>query len=302
MPDQPHQPLRPVRTIALTTGAMVFFAANSVLCRLALRENEIDAGSFTAIRVLSGAAVLALLVSVRGTSRAAFWTHSSWRAALSLFGYAAAFSFAYLSLDAGVGALILFGTVQVTMIGVGIMRGERPGTREWAGLILAFGGLVYLVSPGATAPSLFGAVLMTISGVGWGCYSLAARGVASPTAATAGNFMRATPMAAAVVLVVLVFDTPHASGRGIALAATSGAITSGLGYAIWYTAMRGLTTSRAAIVQLTVPVIAAGAGVALLDEQMTARLAIASFVILGGVALALSRIRPVRSPEAGAGE
>ena len=266
---------------------MIFFAANSILTRLALREDEIDGGSFTAVRIFSGAVVLALLVSSRGRGLAALKENGSWRAALALFGYAVAFSFAYLSLDAGVGALILFAAVQITMIAVGMIRGERLRLLEWTGLTLAFVGLAYLVSPSLTAPSLGGATLMAISGVAWGCYSLAAKGIRFPTAATAGNFARATPMAAATMLLVCTIGQPHTSLVGLALAGISGAVTSGLGYAIWYMALKGLSTSRAAIVQLTVPVIAGVAGVAFLGEQMTWRLALAATATLGGIALAL---------------
>ena len=266
---------------------MMFFAANSVLARLALREDEIDGGSFTAVRICAGAAALALLVGSRGGGFSALRGNGSWMAALALFGYAAAFSFAYLSLDAGTGALILFTAVQITMIGVGMNRGERPRASEWLGLILALVGLVYLVSPGLTAPSLAGASLMAISGVAWGWYSLAAKGVRSPTVATAGNFVRAAPMAAVVVLLVWAMGQPHASWFGLALAIVSGAVTSGLGYAIWYMVLTDLSASRAAIVQLTVPIIAAAAGVILLGERMTWRLGLAAAVILGGVAVAL---------------
>ncbi len=282
-----------LRTLALTSVTMIFFAANSVLARLALREDEIDGGSFTAVRILSGAVVLALLVGTRGGGFSALRRHGSWGAAFALFGYAAAFSFAYLSLDAGVGALILFGAVQITMIAVGMNRGERPPSSEWFGLALALFGLGYLVSPGLTAPSFVGASLMATSGVAWGWYSLAGKGILSPTAATAGNFVRAAPMAMAVVLVVWARSEPHVNWIGLALAMISGAVTSGLGYAIWYAALKGLSTSRAAIVQLTVPVIAAAAGVIFLDEQMTWRLAMAAVAILGGVALALLGNRPV---------
>ncbi len=275
---------------------MIFFAANSVLARLALREDEIDGGSFTVVRICSGAVVLALLVSSRGGGLAALKENGSWGAAFALFGYAAAFSFAYRSLDAGVGALILFGAVQITMIAVGMHRGERPRSSEWFGLALALFGLGYLVSPGLRAPSLVGATLMATSGVAWGCYSLAAKGIRSPTAATAGNFVRATPMATLMVLVVWATGQPHASWSGLELAMISGAITSGLGYAIWYTALKDLSTSRAAIVQLTVPVIAAVAGVIFLGEQMTWRLVLAAVSILGGVALALLGNRQAVSP------
>ena len=280
------------RTALLTTVTMISFAANSILARLALRQGEhpgeIDAGTFTAVRIVSAAVGLALVVSLSGERLSTLRGYGSWKAATALFGYAAAFSFAYLVLDAGTGALILFAAVQITMIGVGILRGERPLPSEWIGLIMALAGLAYLVSPGLAAPPLVGAALMAVSGMAWGFYSLAARGARSPVAATASNFARAAPMAVAILIVVWVVDRPRASWLGLELAMISGAITSGLGYVIWYMALRGLTASRAAIVQLTVPVLAAFAGVLFLDERMTLRLALAAAAILGGVALALA--------------
>jgi drug/metabolite transporter (DMT)-like permease len=183
--------------------------------------------------------------------------------------------------------LILFAAVQITMIGVGMLRGERPLPSEWIGLVMALGGLAYLVSPGLAAPPFVGAALMAVSGMAWGFYSLAAKGARSPVAATASNFTRAAPMAIAVLVGVWMIDQPRASWLGLGLAIISGAITSGLGYVIWYMALRGLSASRAAIVQLTVPVLAAFAGVLFLAEQMTLRLALAGAAILGGVAIAL---------------
>jgi drug/metabolite transporter (DMT)-like permease len=210
-------------------------------------------------------------------------------AALFLFAYALTFSLAYLSLDAGTGTLVLFAAVQLTMLGVGLARGERLRRSEWMGFTLAFAGLAYLVSPGLTAPPLAGVALMAASGVSWGCYTLAAKRFRDATAATAGNFARATPMAAAAMLIVWALGKPHVSWPGFGLAAISGAVTSGIGYAIWYAALKGLRTSRAAIVQLTVPVLAAAAGVIFLGERMTWRLALASAVILGGVFVAAQR-------------
>jgi len=266
---------------------MAFFAANSLLARLALRAGEIDAGSFTAVRIVAGAAALALVASFRREGIGAARRHGSWRAAFALFSYAIAFSFAYLSLNAGAGALVLFAAVQMTMLGIAIAGGERPRPAEWTGLAVAFGGLVYLVSPGLTAPSLAGVLLMTVSGAAWGYYSLAARGFRSPLAATAGNFTRAIPLAAGALMVIWGTGRPHASWSGVVLAAISGAVASALGYAIWYAALKDLRTSLAAIVQLTVPVLAAMAGVVFLDEPLTRRLVLASAAILGGVAVAL---------------
>ncbi|MGJ5816521.1 DMT family transporter [Paludibaculum fermentans] len=275
------------RTVALTVVTMLFFAANSLLARFALRSGAIDAGSFTAIRIGAGAAALALIVGIRGGARGSNGRPGSLRAGIALFCYAIAFSYAYLMLNAGTGALVLFAAVQMTMLGSGIARGEHPRATEWGGLALAFGGLIYLVLPGLAAPSPLGVMLMAGAGAAWGFYSIAARGIQSPVAATAGNFARAVPMAAGALLVIWVFGRPHANWLGAGTAAVSGAITSGLGYAIWYSALRGMRTSVAAIVQLTVPVLTAGAGVLLLGEQLTARLVVASMAILGGVALAL---------------
>jgi drug/metabolite transporter (DMT)-like permease len=276
-----------IRTLLLTSITMTFFAANSLLARFALRTGEIDAAGFTAVRIVAGAAALLLLMSFRREGIGAIRRHGSLAAASALFTYALAFSFAYLSLNAGAGALVMFATVQMTMLGIGIAGGERPQPAEWTGLALAFAGLVYLVSPGITAPSPLGVSLMILSGAAWGYYSLAARGVSSPLAATAGNFSRAAPLAAATLILVSLAGHLHATWFGVAFAAASGAVTSGLGYALWYAALKDLRPSRAAIVQLTVPVLAAAAGVILLGERFTWRLALASAAILGGVALAI---------------
>ena len=271
-----------VRTLWLLAVTMVFFAANSLLARAALRTGAIDGGSFTAIRIGSGGMVLALLARQRRESGG-----GSWKAAGALFAYAIAFSYAYLSLNASTGALVLFAAVQMTMLGVGMVRGEHPRSTEWTGLAMAFGGLVYLVFPGLTAPSPAGVLLMAVAGTAWGFYSLAAKGAGSPIASTAGNFARAVPMAAGALLVGWGIGGTHASWSGVGLAATSGAVTSGLGYALWYAALKDLRSSFAAIVQLMVPVLTAAAGVMLLGEQMTWRLTVASVAILGGVTLAL---------------
>jgi len=274
-------------TLALTALTMTFFAANSLLARLALRAGAIDGVSFTAVRLFAGAVTLALLLAFRRDGIRALRTNGSVPAALALFAYAIAFSFAYTALDAGTGALILFAAVQMTMLSVAIARGERLPPIVWIGLAVAFGGLIYLVSPGLSAPAPVGAALMAAAGAFWGAYSLAARGVRSPTAATAGNFVRATPLAAAALLVYWATGRIHTSTAGVGFAALSGAITSGLGYIFWYLALEKLPSSRAAIVQLTVPVIAAIAGILILGEQPSWRLAFASTAILGGVAIAL---------------
>ena len=284
-----------VKTVLLTLVAMLAFAANSLLCRLALGQQLIDAASFTAVRVICGAAILGLMVLPRW--RAKRRANVDWRSVAMLFVYMAFFSFAYLSLSAGSGALILFGAVQVTMFVVALRAGEHFPLWSWTGLTLAVLGLVYLVSPGVTAPNPGGALLMTIAGVAWGGYSLLGKGAADPLEATANNFIYSVP---AVVIVSLLFMTDfHSSPSGLALAAASGAITSGLGYVIWYAALRRLTATRAATVQLSVPVIAAFGGVILISEPITPRLLLASAATLGGVAIVLTqRMRQV-SPPAG---
>jgi drug/metabolite transporter (DMT)-like permease len=269
-------------TIGLTALAMAAFAANSLLCRAALRDAHIDPATFGAVRVTSGALVLALAMRVRARPTAA----ADWRAAAMLFTYVAAFSFAYLTLPAGMGALILFGAVQLTMFAVGLGRGERFAPRGWAGLALAVAGFVVLVLPGVAAPPAAGAALMAVAGIAWGAYSLRGRGVPDPLAATASNFVRAMPLALALGLAFV--GRAHADVAGILLAIASGALTSGLGYVIWYAALRGLSALQAASVQLSVPVIAACAGTLWLDEAFTTRLLVAVVAILGGIALVLT--------------
>ncbi|MBI3094988.1 MAG: DMT family transporter [Rhodocyclales bacterium] len=276
-----------LRIIALTVLAMVAFAGNSLLCRLALRDTTIDAASFTAIRLGSGAVMLWLVVRVRG---GAYTGAGSWRSALALFAYAAGFSFAYLSLPAASGALLLFGAVQATMIGHGLWAGERLRRMQLAGLALALAGLVGLLLPGLSAPPLQGSLLMLGAGVAWGVYSLRGRGAGDATQVTAGNFLRAVPIAAALSL--LMIGDVSLDRAGIAYAVASGALASGLGYAIWYTALPGLKATKAATVQLSVPVIAALGGVAFLGEAITLRLMLASVAILGGIALVILEKRP----------
>jgi len=261
---------------------MAAFAANSLLCRAALRDAHIDPATFGAIRVTAGALVLALALRLRSRPTAP----SDWRAAAMLFVYVGAFSFAYLTLPAGTGALILFGAVQLTMFAVGLARGERFAPRGWAGLALALAGFVVLVLPGVAAPPPAGAALMAVAGVAWGAYSLRGRGVPDPLAATASNFLRAMPLA--LVLGIVFVARAHADPAGILLAIASGALTSGLGYVIWYAALRGLSSLQAASVQLSVPVIAAVAGALWLDEAFTARLLVAVVAILGGIGLVLT--------------
>jgi drug/metabolite transporter (DMT)-like permease len=280
-------------TALLTAAAMLAFAANSVLCRLALGQELIDAASFTSVRVLSGAVTLGALVLARRGALAR--PAADWRSVLALLVYMAFFSFAYLSLSAGTGALILFGAVQLTMFIVGLRGGEPFPLLSWIGLALAAGGLVYLVAPGVTAPDPFGAVLMAVAGIAWGFYSLFGRSAEHPLEATAGNFVYCVPL---VLLVSLWFlGDFHISMPGLVLAIASGAVASGIGYAIWYAALPGLTAMRAATVQLSVPAIAAFAGVALLSEEITLRLLIASAATLGGIAVVLAQ-RAAKTPRA----
>ncbi len=281
---------------ALATAlALVGFAANSLLCRAALAGGEarsIDAASFTLVRLASGALVLALLVRVRagpGGGRG----HGSWAGALALFAYAAGFSLAYVRIGAGVGALLLFGCVQLTMLAAGLARGERPRALEWVGLAVALVGLGGLTLPGASAPAAGGALLMAGAGVAWGLYSLRGRGSTDPLAATAGNFLRSVPLALLLSLLALLFArTPHASGEGLALAAASGALASGLGYSLWYAALPSLSATRAAIVQLSVPVLAAAGAVLLLREPLTQRGVRGGAALLFGVLLSLRATAP----------
>ncbi len=267
----------------LTAVAMLAFAANSLLCRMALGAELIDAASFTTVRISSGAVMLGLIILPRW--RAHGRPQVNWQSVVSLFGYMIFFSIAYLSLSAGTGALILFGAVQVTMFIVALKSGEPFSTFSWAGLLLAIAGLVYLVSPGLTAPDPLGALMMAIAGIAWGFYSLLGRNAADPMESTAYNFIYSVPLAVAASA-VFVMDF-HITLTGTVLAIASGAVASGLGYFVWYTALRGLTAMRAATVQLSVPVIAAFGGVLLLGEDVTLRLVIASIATLGGVWIVL---------------
>ncbi len=264
---------------------MLAFAANSLLCRMALGRGLIDAASFATLRIVAGAFVLAMLVLPRWRREGRHRT--DWRAVAMLFGYVACFSFAYLSLGAGTGALILFGAVQLTMFVVSLRAGEHFSLLSWSGLAIAAGGFIYLVTPGVTAPDPLGAVLMTVAGIAWGFYSLLGRGAPDPLQSSAGNFIGTIPLVAGVSLAFI--GQFHATLHGALLAIASGAIASGLGYVVWYAALRGLTGTGAATVQLSVPVIAAFGGVLLLSEQVTVRLLIASAATLGGVWIVLSQ-------------
>jgi len=271
--------------VIFTVIAMLAFAANSLLCRQALGQGLIDAATFTSVRVLSGALTLALIVLVRQRPKAP--STANWRSAFMLFTYMALFSFAYISLNAGTGALILFGAVQLTMFIFALRDGEHFTLFSWGGLALAIGGLIYLVSPGVTAPDPLGAAFMTIAGVAWGLYSLMGRGVADPLEATARNFAYSVPL---VLIVSLFFMNDFSSTlTGLLLGVASGAIASGCGYVIWYAALPSLTATRAATVQLSVPAIASFGGVILLSEDLTLRLLVASAATLGGVAIVLAQ-------------
>lgn len=270
------------RIIALTALAMIAFAGNSLLCRAAFNHTSIDAASFTAIRLVSGAVTLWLVVRMRGSSHAG---EGNWMSAFALFAYAAGFSFAYVSLPAATGALLLFGAVQTTMIGCGIWTGERLRRLQLVGLILAFGGLVGLLLPGLSAPPLYGSVLMLGAGVAWGVYSLRGKGAGDPTRVTAGNFLLAVPFAVALSLLML--NNTSLDNVGFWYATLSGALASGIGYVIWYTALPAMKATTAATVQLSAPVITALGGVAFLGEPITLRIAVAAVTILGGIALVI---------------
>jgi drug/metabolite transporter (DMT)-like permease len=298
------------QVLLLTAGAMLAFAANSLLCRLALAAGTIDPASFAALRLVSGALALGILVRCRGTMGAAGPARPDWLAAAMLFAYVACFALAYRSLTASAGALILFGAVQLTMFAAGLWRGERFLLRAWAGVAVAIAGLVCLLAPGAAAPPPRGVVLMGAAGLAWGIYSLRGRGVADPLAATAGNFLRAAPLGLLLCLPFGLLSGPasgtasgllHAGGlqadlHGAALAIVSGALTSGIGYAIWYTALRGLSSMQAATVQLAVPPLAALGGALWLGEAIEARLVLASVAVLGGIALVLGGAQAKTAP------
>lgn len=273
-----------LRTFLLTSTALVAFAMNSVLCRLALGHAAIDAASFSTVRLASGAVVL-LLITAASKRNLSFVSSSNWISAALLFLYAVAFSLAYINLSAATGALILFGSVQATMLTVALLSGERPNPPEWLGLFIALAGLVYLVSPGLTAPSLVNSLLMALAGISWGFYSLRGRGTRDPLADTTNNFIRALPLAIVVSIIMKGFF--HLSSTGIIYAVLSGALTSGVGYVIWYAALKELTATRAAMVQLAVPVLAAAGGVIILSERISLRLLLSAVMVLGGVGLAL---------------
>lgn len=295
----------PCSEVALvrTALAMIAFAANSLLCRIALGHTQIDPASFTTIRIASGALVLALIVQLRGSASgapgpaptASLRDVGSWPSALALFVYAAAFSFAYTRLTTATGALLLFGAVQATMIGRGLLAGERLSGQQTLGLAAALAGLVGLLLPGLSAPPLASAATMLVAGVAWGIYSLRGRSGGDPTRVSAGNFLRATPIALGLSLLSL--DAFSLDRAGTLAAIASGALASGLGYVIWYGVLPVLGATRAAVVQLSVPVLAAIGGIVLLGEAPTLRLALASIAILGGIALVIGAgARRARAP------
>ncbi|HZZ83399.1 MAG TPA: DMT family transporter [Anaeromyxobacteraceae bacterium] len=279
----PATPSR-LRTAALTLATLVCFAANSLLCRAALRPRLVDAVTFTTVRLLSGAAALTLIVLARRRARP---RGGSLGAGLTLLVYAVAFSLAYVRIGAGVGALLLFGAVQVTMLGWSLARGVRPGAIQWIGIAVALGGLAYLGLPGASAPDPAGALLMVVAGAAWGAYSLLGRAGGDVIATNADNFLRAAPFALALSLAL--YGRATATGEGLLLAAASGALASGAGYSLWYTVVPALGATRAAAVQLLVPVLAGLGATAFLGEALTARVATSGAAILAGIALTLRR-------------
>ncbi|MCP6762678.1 MAG: DMT family transporter [Fischerella sp. CENA71] len=274
----------PPRTIVLIIFAMLAFAGNSLLCRMALKHTSIDAASFTSFRLSSGALVLWLIVRLRGETNA---KAGSWFAAMALFAYAVCFAIAYVSLPAGTGALLLFGSVQITMIGYGLWTGERLRRLQSIGLILAVAGLIGLLLPGLTTPPLQGSLLMLVAGVAWGIYSLLGKGAVNPTQITASNFLRAVPLAIGLSVITYPQMTLDLPGVGYAIA--SGAIASGIGYAIWYHALPHLQATQAATVQLSVPILAAVGAILFLNESMTLRLGVATVAVLSGIALVIKQ-------------
>jgi drug/metabolite transporter (DMT)-like permease len=277
------------RLFILTLLAMIAFASNSLLCRLALKQTSIDAATFTLIRIFSGAVALWIILRLRNGGQSAP-LQGNWRSAVALFGYAAAFSFAYVTLSAATGALLLFGAVQATMILWGLRKGEPLHPRQLIGLAVALAGLVALLLPGLSAPPLAGAILMLAAGVAWGIYSLRGRGTRDAISATTGNFLRAVPLA--LVLSIVFISRVRLDAPGIACAILSGALASGVGYVIWYTALPSLKAASAATVQLAVPVLTAASGILLLGEPLTIRFMLASLAVLGGIALVVISPRP----------
>jgi drug/metabolite transporter (DMT)-like permease len=285
-----------VRTGALAGAALVCFAANSLLCRAALGAGRADPGTFTAVRLASGAVAVAALLAARRRARP---SGGSWGGALSLLVYAVAFSLAYVRIRAGVGALVLFAFVQASMVGYGVATGARLGPRGWAGALLAIAGLAWLTLPGAGAPDAGGVGLMALAGVAWGVYSILGRRAVDPLATTADHFVRAAPVGLLFLLAFARDGSAHATPAGLALAAASGAIASGMGYALWYAVLPALGAARAGTLQLAVPVLAAAGAALFLGERVTARLVGAGLAILAGVALSVAPRRPPQAPPPG---
>ncbi len=280
--------------VLTTTFTLVAFAANSLLCRTALGGHLIDPVSFTTLRLVSGAVALMPIARLLNEPEKTQKTGGSWISGFALFAYAAAFSLAYVSLSAGIGALILFGSVQITMVAAALKSGESFGPAQWLGSVVAMGGLITLVMPGISAPSPFGALLMCAAGIAWGMYSIRGKGVPAPIAMTTGNFARAAPMA--VIASTVALSRAHLEPLGILLALVSGMVTSGFGYVLWYQALRSLTITQASIVQLIVPVLAAFGGIVFLAELISVRLIVATALILGGIALAVIKRRLKSDP------
>ncbi len=278
------RPRPTVKMIFLTSIALIAFAANSVLCRMALKEGSIDPGSFTGIRLLSGAFTLLLLIGISRKGKK-IEKKGSWVSGLMLFIYAICFSYAYISLDTGTGALIAFSTVQITMIVYSIVKGHKLSLIETIGILLAFAGFVYLVSPGVNAPPLFGMLLMILSGFGWGMYSIYGNNSKNPLEDTAYNFLRSLPLIGLVLLVTI--KKIHLSQEGVILALISGTVTSGLSYTIWYMALNYLNRVEASVVQLAVPVIAAAGGILFLAERPNLRLVLSTLLIFIGIYLVI---------------
>ena len=280
------------QTFVYTFLALSAFAANSVICRLALKEKAIDPGLFTGIRLISGASVLAILVFLSKGDRSSY-SKGSWVSGFVLFLYAAAFSYAYITLETGTGALIAFGSVQITMIAYSLISGYKMSIWEWLGVFLSIAGFVYLMLPDAKTPSVSGFVLMTISGISWGLYSIRGNDSKNPLNETAFNFLRATPFL--MLLLFFISKDANASTKGILLALLSGTITSGIGYTIWYMALKELTSIQASIVQLFVPVLAAIGGVIFVGELISSKLIVASLMILGGILLLIVKKTKVKT-------
>lgn len=300
MPAPNAVPIRPGQTIALTAFALLAFAGNSILCRMALGDERIDPATFTSIRLVAGACALwAIHFSLHRRNRTQPSHHKrkgSWMSAAMLFLYAACFSFAYVSLDTGTGALILFGMVQITMLAAALFAGKHPRRIEWVGWGLAMLGLVYLLAPGVSAPPLLGAALMAVAGIAWGVYSLRGRSERDALTGTTFNFVRTIPLVLGLAIIGLA--QPNVSAYGAMLALISGAVTSGIGYAVWYSALPALTTLQAAMVQLAVPIIAAVGGVLLLAEPLSLRLLVAGALVLGGIALSVNGATRPTGPRA----